>query len=402
MSDGSEDMEEVIYNHLLLEQIFGHIPGIRDLKRISRVCKLWNNCCERELRRRSNLMDHLFFGFPVESSVCSDSLVKTSTEGKPFVLTDRMSVVERLTDYYRNGIQLIPKTVVMFNGKLSRDEGWYSALKVEAYRKYLPNECQFIDLENETVIGTPEGNCCPYPAATGLAGISHLVLSEINGVSVKTYCDKQICSSLKADPNIKCILYFESSKDFDRKDSSGQYIWNKCNHHMWDVMKQMNYKLAFGGTRSNAIDVTTGHQSGQPTKPFACIVISGPNVSACSLEMQTGSLESTEKLLIEFKSRLNFDADDTQKSTTFAFVFCRVIPYRFSRYCHFEEGQPSQLVHKIFPKVKFIGVISVMNFGHNHWPGLPFKSDEDFNYRTTHFDTSIMVLINIRKKSLID
>jgi hypothetical protein len=56
------------------------------------------------------------------------------------------------------------------------------------------------------------------------------------------------------------------------------------------------------------------------------------------------------------------------------------------------------LIHKIFPKTRFIGAINVMNFGHNYWPGLVSKSDEDSNYRTTHFDSSIIVMINISKR----
>ena len=400
----SADTEEVVYNHLLLEQIFAHISGIRDLKKTSRVCKLWRDCCDREVRRRCNrhLIDHLFYGFPVETMVSSDSYMITNNGDKPFVMKERQNVIQRLCDYYKNQIQFTPDLVIMFNAKLNQDMGWHSALKVDKYRKYLPKECRFVHLDSQTVIGTSAHNGCPFPAGNGLAGISHLLLPKISGINVHIYKDQEICQSLKADSNIKCILYFESSKDFDKKDSSGNYIWNNCNHHMWDVMKEMKYKVAFGGTRVAAVDLSDGYQARHPDKPFACIVISGRNVSACSLEMKTGSSESTERLLKDFKSQLDFDADDTKNSTTFAFVFCRVIPFRFDRYCHFKEGQPSQLVHKIFPNVVFIGAISVMNFGHNYWPGLAFKSDEDSNYRTTHFDSSIIVLINVRNKCSTD
>src|SRR5882724_7799483 len=167
-------MDEVFDNHLLLEQIFKHIRGIRHLKTTSRVCKLWKNCCERELRHRCHrlLLDHLFFGFPVESSISSDSNMMSTNGDKQFVLTDRQSVIKRLNDYYRHDMELIPDFVVMFNAKLSRDEGWYSALKVDTYRKYMPKECQLIHLENQTIIGTSGVDMCPHPTGNGLAGIS--------------------------------------------------------------------------------------------------------------------------------------------------------------------------------------------------------------------------------------
>ncbi|CAG2162463.1 unnamed protein product [Oppiella nova] len=369
------------------------VLGLGHLKSTSRVCKLWQNCCDREVRYRCHrvLVDHLFYGFAIESSVSSDADANDDTENKPFVLSDRQSVVKRLCDYYKSDIQLIPQLVVMFNAKLSREEGWYAALKVNAYRKYLPKDCLFIHLETQTIIGTSDHNRCPYPAANGLAGISHLLLSRISGLEIDVYYDQEICESLKADPDMKCILYFESAKDYDRRDTSDQYLWHNCNHHMWEVMKQMEFKLAFGGTRVTAIDVSAGYESAEAEKPFACIAIRGPNVSACSIEMKTGNLESTERLLTEFKSRLGFDADDRRLSTTFAFVFCRIIPYRFNRYCHFKEGESSQLIHRIFPNVIFAGAISVINFGQNYWPGMPVPSHEESNYKTTLFDSTIIM-----------
>ncbi|CAG2103337.1 unnamed protein product [Medioppia subpectinata] len=391
------ESQSVFDNHLLLEQIFRHIGSIRHLKSTSRVCKLWHNCCDREVRHRCHrrLTHHLFYCFPVESSVSSDLKSDDNpNDDKPFVLTDGQAVVDRIGHYYKNGLQLIPQLVVMFNAKLSRDDGSYSALNLDTYRRFLPKECLFIRLENQTIIGTSDHNRSPYPAANGLAGISHLLMAKTSGLSIDVYYDQEICQSLRADPDIKCILYYESCKDFDRKDSAGHYMWSNCNHHMWDVMKELKYKLAFGGTRVAAIDVSRGHEpSSEATKPFACVVIRGPTVSACSIEMKTGSAESTKRLLTEFKSRLGFDADDHRLSTTVAFVFCRIIPYRFNRYCHFKEGESSQLIHEVFPNVVFAGVISVINFGHDFWPALPFKSDEDSNYRTTLFDSTIIIRV---------
>lgn len=391
-------MEGVVYNHLLMDQIFGHIVGIRHLKSKSRVCKVWQNCSEREERHRRNRksFDHLYYLYPLETTIRADNDI--NYDDKPFVLNSFDSIFNKLVDYYREEMPLIPEFVVMFNAKLTRPTVWQTAIRLKSYRKYLPPNCRFIHLDSSTIIGTSSHNLIPYPAGERLAGISQLLLSKMNGVDINVFYNQDICRLLKADKNIKCILYFESAKDFDKRDNSGNYIWNSCNHHMWDVMKQLKYELAFGGTRVNAIDVTNGHELSEANMPFACITISGPNVKACSIEFKTGNPQSTEHLLTDFKSRLGFDADDTKNCETFAFAFCRIIPYRFQRYCHFKEGEPSQLIHKIFPKTRFIGAINVMNFGHNYWPGLVSKSDEDSNYRTTHFDSSIIVMINISKR----
>jgi len=391
-------MEEVVYNHLLMDQIFGYIRGIRHLKSKSRVCKVWQNCSQREERHRKRdiSFDHLYYLYPLETTIPADNNI--TYEDKPFVLKSFESILEKLIDYHREDMELIPELVVMFNAKFTLPHIWQTALRLNDYRKYLPPNCRFLHLDSSTIIGTSNQTSVPCPAGERLAGISELLLSRINGVNINVYYNQDIRRELKADNNIKCILYFESTKDFDKKDSSGNYIWNNCNHHMWDVMKQLKYELAFGGTRVNAIDLTDGHEISEANMPFACITISGKNVKACSIEIKTGSSESTKRLLTEFKSRLGFDADDTQNSETIAFAFSRIIPYRFVRYCHFKEGEPSQLIHTIFPKIRFIGAISVMNFGHNYWPGLKSSSDEDSNYRTTHFDSSIIVMINIAKR----
>lgn len=396
-------MDNVLTNDLLLDKIFSYIGSIRQLISIERVCKKWQTGSRREQKRRSKScsfqFNHFYYLFPLETVIPSDNEI--SYESKPFVFENYEAIKRQLVKCLKENVSFKPNKLLMFNAKFTRPSVWQNAIQLNSIIKYLPHDCQLIHFDSPTIIGTPYQTMVPHPANESLAGISYLLLPNISSVGINVYYDEQIIEHLVPNNDLKCILFFESL--CYRKELCSK----KYHEYINQVIEKMNYEVAFGGTRVNAIDIIKGNEKSQANKSCAVITFSGKNVKASSVTLRTYGTQTTCQLLTDFKSKLQFDPDDTSSSVTLAFVFCRIIPYRCigPRYCHFNEGIPSKLIHKIFPKTYFMGTINLWNYGHDFWPEFldddnsqeRFRKENITQSKALQADTTIIVLINISK-----
>jgi hypothetical protein len=219
--------------------------------------------------------------------------------------------------------------------------------------------------------------------------MSCLFFPEEEGIEVRTYVDFDQINK----ENVKCVLFFQSLEELE--SNSNRHSEESESIH--GLIEKLGNKVGFGGGSIKAFK-TIGQQENCWTKDVLrtqmIMTFSGKKVKSASIVLSTINKKSFFLNLLKFKSVLDFDCNDSEKSTTIAFIFANNENFSHEFTTAFQS---------VFPSVGIFGFQSLQRmYGHFYGNGKTFITRNRFRETIDPKRNSVIVLINFEFKKRLN
>lgn len=217
--------------------------------------------------------------------------------------------------------------------------------------------------------------------------MSCVFFPEEEGIEVRTYVDFDQINK----ENVKCVLFFESLEELE--SNSNRHSEESESIHA--LIEKLGNKVGFGGGFIKAFKTMENSSTkGDVLRTQMIMTFSGKKVKSASIVLSTINKKCFFLNLVKFKSVLDFDCNDSQKSTTIAFIFAN--NENFSQ-------EFSTAFQSVFPCVAIFGFQSLQRmYGHFYANGKTFISTNKFRETIDPKRNSVIVLINFEFKKRLN
>jgi hypothetical protein len=213
--------------------------------------------------------------------------------------------------------------------------------------------------------------------------MSCLFFPEEEDIEVRTYVDFDQINK----ENVKCVLFFQSLEELE--SNSNRHSEESESIHA--LIEKIGNKVGFGGGSIKALKtMENSWTKGDVLRTQMIMTFRGKKVKSASIVLSTINKKSFFLNLVKFKSLLDFDCNDSQKSTTIAFIFAN--NENFSQ-------EFTTAFQSVFPCVGIFGFQSLQRmYGHFYGNGKTFITRNRFRETIDPKRNSVIVLINFEFK----
>jgi hypothetical protein len=213
--------------------------------------------------------------------------------------------------------------------------------------------------------------------------MSCLFFPEEEGIEVRTYVDFDQINK----ENVKCVLFFQSLEELE----SNSNRHSEESESIQALIEKVGNKVGFGGGSIKALKtMENSWTKGDVLRTQMIMTFRGKKVKSASIVLSTINKKSFFLNLVKFKSLLDFDCNDSQKSTTIAFIFAN--NENFSQ-------EFTTAFQSVFPCVGIFGFQSLQRmYGHFYGNGKTFITRNRFRETIDPKRNSVIVLINFEFK----
>jgi hypothetical protein len=213
--------------------------------------------------------------------------------------------------------------------------------------------------------------------------MSCLFFPEEEDIEVRTYVDFDQINK----ENVKCVLFFQSLEELE----SNSNRHSEESESIQALIEKVGNKVGFGGGSIKALKtMENSWTKGDVLRTQMIMTFRGKKVKSASIVLSTINKKSFFLNLVKFKSLLDFDCNDSQKSTTIAFIFAN--NENFSQ-------EFTTAFQSVFPCVGIFGFQSLQRmYGHFYGNGKTFITRNRFRETIDPKRNSVIVLINFEFK----
>ncbi|CAG2116293.1 unnamed protein product, partial [Medioppia subpectinata] len=307
------DMNQVVKNPYILERILSRLD-IRSLLTCHMVSKDFFDASDYEHNKRKDII-HLYL---------------LNTGNNQFLF-------ESFSYFTKVWLNMKPKYVfLMIGGNQHSIDYRFKQNTLKNVTQHLSKDCQITFLDVGQAILTSSMSC--------------LIVPDIEGIEVKAFREpdwQSLSNSLQTE-NVKCVLFFQSSRVLDKSNKDAIPAKTLATKAMLqNLIQKFENKVAFGGGDVAVVKhMTKCRPIEDRLLDNLVLTIGGQNVRSASIVLETRHEFTIETQLSEFKKSLDFDCNQHKTSTTIAILFANRVNFSLNF---------SQLFQNLFPAVALFG-----------------------------------------------
>lgn len=392
--------DKIFNNDLILNHIFKNLTA-KEAKSISRVCKNWQNQCDQHVRQCS-FSEDLFLVYGLSRYMRN----REQRFSKILQLKDCESydgLRDEIIKSLKN-LRTVPSIALFFNSFCNSTQKHYSTfINSKKFLNLLPRSCSIMSIScSDTGM---IGNLSDYKTAVEtiqdhkfISGISYLFLPDLSwtGCQIIPFkgCQSELCRYLNEEQiierNIKGVITFIKLNTSSSPDLT----------ILKEIIGNQSNKVALGGIIIDYIDVSsnvdckmnrTDHTKTMIKADFSALMFCGENVHCASLVIKEEDEDIIKQRLIDFKSNLHFNPDQSN-TELIGFIFaCAGRSYNIFNKLNLE----SDLIKEQFPFLKLYGIFGAGEIGKNYYGS--YRSNKIRKDTVLHYYTTVLVLVQFIK-----